>query len=81
MNRLKKSGSKGVVVSGINDVAVQEIILAINAYLDSEVIDIKQPKLIRQGSASKVSKLISQIKNGEVKGLITIGVNPGLYFT
>ena len=77
VDKLKKSGSKGVVVSGINDVAVQEIILAINAYLDSEVIDIKQPKLIRQGSASKVSKLISQIKNGEVKGLITIGVNPG----
>ena len=76
VDRLKKSGSKGVVVSGIDDVAVQEIILAINAYLDSEMIDISQPKLIRQGSTSKVSKLISQIKSGEVKGLITIGVNP-----
>ena len=77
VNKLKKAGSKGVVVSGIDDVAVQEVILAINTYLGSKVMDVAQPKLIRQGSNSAVNQLVSEIKSGTVKGLITVGVNPG----
>jgi molybdopterin-containing oxidoreductase family iron-sulfur binding subunit len=75
--KLKKSGSKAVVVSGIDDIAVQEVVLAINAYLGSDVIDTAQPKLIRQGNDQGVMQLLEQIKNGEVKGLITAGINPG----
>ena len=75
--KLKKSGSKAVVVSGIDDIAVQEVVLAINAYLGSDVIDTAQPKLIRQGNDQGVMQLLEQMKNGEVKGLITAGINPG----
>ncbi len=77
VKRLKKSGPKGVVVSGIDDIAVQEVILAINNFLGSKVIDVAQPKLIRMGSNSEVIKLLSDIKSGKVKGLITAGINPG----
>ena len=74
--RLKKSKSKAVLVSGIEDVAVQEVVLAINAYLGSEVIDTAQPRLIRQGSNEAVDELIEDMQKGKVKGLITAGVNP-----
>ena len=66
IERLKKSGSKGVVVSGIEDVDVQEVILAINDYLGSAVIDVAQPKFIRQGSNKALQQLIDdmEIKEG-----------------
>ena len=46
--RLKKSKSKSVLVPGIEDVAAQEVVLAINEFLGSQVIDTAQPKLIRR---------------------------------
>ena len=73
---LKKSKSKAVLVSGIEDVAAQELVLAINDHLRSEVIDTAQPKLIRQGSNEAVDQLIEKMLKGKVKGLITAGVNP-----
>ena len=77
VERLKKSGSKGVVVSGIEDVDVQEVILAINDYLGSAVIDVAQPKFIRQGSNKALQQLIDDMEKGKVSGLLTAGVNPG----
>jgi molybdopterin-containing oxidoreductase family iron-sulfur binding subunit len=77
VSRLKKSGSKAVVVSGIEDVDVQEVILAINDYLGSAVIDVAQPKFVRQGSNQKLAQLMDDMKSGKLKGLITAGVNPG----
>ena len=74
--RLKNSGSGAVVVSGIEDVDVQEVVLAINAHLGSEVIDTAQPKYIRQGSNKAVNQLIDDMESGKIKGLITAGVNP-----
>jgi MoCo/4Fe-4S cofactor protein with predicted Tat translocation signal len=74
--RLKKSGSGAVVVSGIEDVAVQEVVLAINDHLGSEVIDTAQPRYIRQGSNKAVNQLVDDMESGKVKGLITAGVNP-----
>ena len=74
---MKASKNKGVVVSGINDVAAQEIVLAINNYLQSEVMDVAQPRLIRQGDDKAMMELIEDIKSGKVKGLLTAGINPG----
>ena len=76
VTRLKKSKSKAVLVSGIEDLAAQEVVLAINHHLRSEVIDTAQPKLIRQGNNEAVGQLIDEIQKGKVKGLITAGVNP-----
>ena len=55
--------------------AAQEVVLAINDHLRSEVIDTAQPKLIRQGSNEAVNQLIDEMQKGKVKGLITAGVN------
>ena len=75
---MKRSRSKAVVVSGIEDVAAQEVVLAINNYLGSEIIEVAQPKLIRQGSNQHVNQMIDDMESGKLKGLITAGVNPAL---
>jgi molybdopterin-containing oxidoreductase family iron-sulfur binding subunit len=75
---LKAAGSKAVVVSGIQEVGAQKIVLAINHYLQSEVMNADTPRLIRQGNDAEVSAVITAVKNGTIGGLITAGVNPVL---
>ena len=76
VNRIKKAGSKSVVVSGIEDVNAQAMILAINAQLQSEAFDVNAPRLTRSGNAKVVKELLEDMQSGKVKGLITAGVNP-----
>ena len=73
---LKKSGPKGVLVSGIEDEIAQAIVLAINSHLDSEVFIPESPKLTRQGNTKEVIDAFKAIKAGTVGGLISVGVNP-----
>ncbi len=73
---LKKAGSKGVVVTGLNDKNAQLIALAINKALNSEVIDTKAVNLTRQGNDTQVAELVADIKSGKVKGLVTYNTNP-----
>jgi molybdopterin-containing oxidoreductase family iron-sulfur binding subunit len=73
---LKKAGSKGVVVTGLNDKNAQLIALAINKALSSEVIDVATPNYSRQGNDAEVSQLISDMKSGKISGLISYNVNP-----
>ena len=73
---LKSAGSKAVVVSGIQEVGAQKLVLAINNYLQSEVINVNEPRLIRQGRASEVASVVDAVKNASIGGLITVGVNP-----
>ncbi|TDQ28363.1 TAT-variant-translocated molybdopterin oxidoreductase [Tenacibaculum caenipelagi] len=75
-NDLKKAGSKGVVVTGLNDKNAQLIALAINKALSSEVIDTQAVNLKRQGNDAEVAQLVADVKAGKVKGLITYNVNP-----
>ena len=75
-NDLKKAGSKGVVVTGLNDKNAQLIALAINKALNSEVIDTQAVNLTRQGNDTEVAQLVADIKAGKVKGLVTYNVNP-----
>ncbi len=73
---LKKSGSKGVLVSGIEDEIAQATVLAINSNLDSDAFNPESPKLIRQGNSKKVIEAFKAIKAGRVSGLISVDVNP-----
>jgi len=73
---IKKAGSAGVVVTGINDVNAQIITNAINDCINSQVVDKLAVNLTRQGSDKEVAQLITDIKSGKVKGLITYDVNP-----
>ena len=73
---LTKAGSKGVVVTGLNDKNAQLIAFAINEKLNSEVFDTKTVNLTRQGNDTQVAELVADIKNGKVKGLVTYNTNP-----
>jgi MoCo/4Fe-4S cofactor protein with predicted Tat translocation signal len=73
---LKDSGSKGVLVSGLQNETAQAAVLAINSHLNSEAFQPDQPRLIQQGNSSDVKEAFSAIEAGSVSGLISVGVNP-----
>ena len=73
---LRSAGSRGVLVSGIDDVAAQELVLAVNQALTSEAFDAASPKLTRQGNTKAVLQLMKDISAKKVNGLLTFGVNP-----
>ena len=75
-SELKKAGSNGVLVTGIQDVNAQTIALAINASLGSKAFDPLVPILTRQGSNKQVAQLIAEMKAGNVGAIIMSGVNP-----
>lgn len=73
---LGKAGSKGVLVSGIQDKNAQLLVLAINQKLASESFSTVGTRQIRKGSSEKVAQLVSEMKAGSVHTLIMSGVNP-----
>ena len=73
---LKKAGSKGVVMTGVNDVNAQLVSLAINKALNSQVLDAENSLNIRQGSLSQVQNVVSDMKAGKVSGLFTVNIDP-----
>ena len=75
-NQLKAAGSKGVLVSGIQDKNAQLLVLAINQVLASEAFVGVGARLIRKGSNEKVAQLIADMNAGSVHTLIMSGVNP-----
>ena len=77
VKKLKSSGTKSVLISGIDDVNVQEMVLMINDLLNSDVIDIKSPRLIRSGKNSELLKMMEDLKSSKISGMITSGINPG----
>jgi len=75
-SELKRAGSKGVVLTGIQDVNAQTVVLKINEALSSKVFDKSSPILTRQGSDKAISTLVADMKSGKVGGVIMSGVNP-----
>ncbi len=76
LNKINKSPSNSVVVSGIDDDYSQRLVLAINSILKSKAFNINTPRFIRKGKNDDVKKLLNEMKSGEVKGLIISGLNP-----
>ena len=74
--QLKASGSKGVVVSGLDDFDAQLVVLAINIALRSEAFNPIDAKLVRKGDAKAVNQLVAEMNAGKVHTLIMSGVNP-----
>jgi MoCo/4Fe-4S cofactor protein with predicted Tat translocation signal len=74
--QLKSAGSKGVLVSGIQDKNAQLLVLAINQVLASEAFSTSGTRQIRKGSNEKVAQLIKDMNAGSVHTLIMSGVNP-----
>ena len=75
-SELKKAGSNGLVVTGIQDVNAQAVILEINEALNSKAFDTKTPIKTRQGSNSAVATLVADMNAGKVGAIIMSGVNP-----
>ncbi len=75
-SELLKAGSNAVVVSGIQDVNAQTLVLAINEALSSKAFDPKTAIKTRQGNNAEVSKLVADMNAGTVGVLIMSGVNP-----
>ncbi len=74
--QLKAAGSKGVLVSGIQDKNAQLLVLSINNALASEAFSTTGTRQIRKGSNEKVAQLVADMKAGSVHTLIMSGVNP-----
>ncbi len=74
--QLKAAGSKGLLVSGIQDKNAQLLVLAINQVLKSEAAVASGARQIRKGSNEKVAQLIADMNAGSVHALIMSGVNP-----
>ena len=75
-SQLKRAGSNGVVVSGLQDVNAQTVVLEINEALQSKAFDSSTPIKTRQGNVSAVQTLISDMKSGKIGAVIMSGVNP-----
>ncbi len=73
-NELRAAGSKGIVVTGLQDVPSQTKALEINA--NSEVIDVAAPRLTRSGDTRQIDQLVKNMKAGQIGMLIMAGVNP-----
>lgn len=74
--QLKAAGTRGVVVTGLDDVDAQLVVFAINEKLQSEAFLPEQTKYVRQGNAAKVAQLVKDMNAGNVHTLIMSGVNP-----
>ncbi len=74
--QLKAAGSKGVLVSGIQDKNAQLLVIAINQVLKSEAFVTTGTRQIRKGSNEKVAQLIADMNEGKVHTIIMSGVNP-----
>ena len=74
--QLKSAGTKGLLVSGIQDKNAQLLVLAINKSLSSEAFSTTGTRQIRKGSNEKVAQLITDMNAGNVHTLILSGVNP-----
>jgi len=73
---LKKGGKNAVLLCGIDDVDAQMMALEINEALGSQLTNLSNPRMIRQGDAKKVDRLVKDMNTGSVGALIMCGVNP-----
>ncbi len=73
---IQKAGNNAVVVSGIQDVDAQLIVLAINKAIKSKAFNELTPRTIRQGDAKAVSQLVKDMNSGSVGAILIVGVNP-----
>ena len=69
---------KSLVVCGINDIATQNIVNAINVMLDSygNTIDLTTTCNLRQGNDAELAAFTDEMNKGEVSALLVYNCNP-----
>lgn len=75
-NQLKSSGTKGVLVSGLDDKNAQLLVLAINGILGSEAFIPSKPRYVRSSSNATINQLIKDMNAGNVHSILMSQVNP-----
>ena len=75
-SELKRAGSNGVLVTGIQDMNAQMVALEVNAAIKSKAFNPSTTIHTRQGNAKAVSALVTNMKAGRVGAIIMSGVNP-----
>ncbi len=73
---ISRAGSNAVVVSGIQDVNAQTVVLELNEFLKSKAFDPKTTIKTRHGNDKEVMQLVADLKSGKIAALIMSGVNP-----
>ena len=75
---LWENKGKSLVVCGINNVAIQNLVNGINSLLGNygSTIDLDNPCLLRQGNDAELSSLIDEMNKGEVSALFIYNSNP-----
>ncbi len=73
---MKMAGANAVLVTGLDDVNAQMVVLAINKMLQSKSFDAQLPRYVRQGNIKAVNSLIADMKAGRIGALVMDGVNP-----
>ncbi len=74
--QLNDAGSKGLLVSGIQDKNAQLLVIAINQAIKSETFLTAGTRQIRKGSNEKIAELIADMNSKKVHTIIMSGVNP-----
>ncbi|CAG5074410.1 hypothetical protein DYBT9623_05093 [Dyadobacter sp. CECT 9623] len=77
-NDLIAAKGQALVVSGVNDPAVQVVVNALNSLLGSygTTINLDKPANYRQGSDIAMNQFIDDVKGGKIAGVILLGANP-----
>ncbi len=77
-NRLWGAQGKSLVLCGVNDVAVQQLVNYANELLGNygATIDLAQPSLQRQGSDGDLAQLLADIGQDRVAALFLLNANP-----
>lgn len=75
-SELIKAGSNAVIVTGIQDVNAQAVVLAINEKLASKAFNPQTLIKTRQGDNKAVNQLVADMNAGKIGAIIMSGVNP-----
>ncbi len=69
---------QALVVSGVNDPAVQVVVNALNSLLESygKTIDLGTAQYLRQGDDLTFNRFIDEVKSGQVKAVLFYKANP-----
>jgi molybdopterin-containing oxidoreductase family iron-sulfur binding subunit len=77
-DELWKHRGESLVVSGCNNVAVQTVVNALNAFLGNmgKTVSVEHPSLQRKGDDAGLAELVKDMNRGHIHTLIVYGVNP-----
>ena len=73
---IQRAGSNAVVVTGLQDVDSQLLVLSINKAIQSKAFNEDTPVRTRRGDPKAVAQLIKEMNSGAVGALLIAGVNP-----